>query len=74
MSDRWNELISSTEMIERAGITTRMLDEWVRRGHVTPAIQAHGSGTQRRWFSWQIGEVMEERYRTQLVHVRKGFR
>ncbi len=74
MSDRWNDLISTNEMARRANISYRMLDHWVRENLVVPAIAAQGSGTSRRWYSWQIGQVIEERHRTQLVHVKQGER
>ena len=51
------QLISSKEICERAGITYRTLDNWVTKGYATPAIDSDGSGTSRRWYEWQVGEL-----------------
>ena len=49
--------ISSQSMCHIVGITYRELDMWTRAGHVTPSIEAAGSGTRRLWHRSQVGEV-----------------
>lgn len=53
--------ISTSEMCRRAKVTYRMLDYWVHAGLVTPVVRAEGSGNQRRWHRYQVGEVVEIR-------------
>ena len=43
--------MNSTELCAAAGITYRQLDYWTRVGYLTPATEAHGSGSQRKWDS-----------------------
>jgi DNA-binding transcriptional MerR regulator len=52
-------LLSSAEMCERAGVTYRQLDNWARKGYVTPAQPAAGCGTQRRWSGDELDRVRE---------------
>lgn len=41
--------LSALDVCERAGITYRQLDYWIRTGAITPTQKANGSGTQRRF-------------------------
>lgn len=52
-------MISATEVVERTGVTYRMLDYWVRCGAVTPAVPAAGSGTRREFTEEQVDHVRE---------------
>lgn len=54
-------LISTPELCRRAKVTYRMLNMWVVLGLVKPAVESRGSGTVRRWFQYQVGEVIEIR-------------
>lgn len=47
-------MLSALEVCRRTGCTYRMLDYWVRLGIVTPALDARGSGTQRRFTLEQL--------------------
>lgn len=38
-----------SEAADLAGITFRQLDYWVRTGAVVPTVEAHGSGSRRRF-------------------------
>lgn len=54
------EAYSTHEIAEKAGITYRQLDYLVKQGRVRPEIQdCDGSGTQRRWAPWQVGEIVQ---------------
>lgn len=39
---------SSTDVCELVGCSFRMLDYWIRNGHITITHDAHGSGNHRR--------------------------
>jgi hypothetical protein len=47
--DEGSLLLSSTEVCRRADVTFRQLDYLIRCGILTPAREARGSGTQRRF-------------------------
>ena len=52
--------LSSREVCERAGVTYRQLDNWARRGYVTPSLlEASGCGTARRWAPGDVARVLE---------------
>lgn len=55
------ELISTLEMARRSGVSLRRLDLWVHKGYLTPAVTSSGTGRPRRWYEWQVGEVIEVR-------------
>lgn len=52
-------LITSTELCRRAGVSYRKIDTWTRDGLIVPHVDSSGSGTQRQWGEWQVGEVVE---------------
>jgi DNA-binding transcriptional MerR regulator len=54
-------LLSSFEVCRRARVTYRMLYSWATSGLVIPAVDSDGSGTVRRWWPYQVGEVIEIR-------------
>jgi hypothetical protein len=44
------EWYTTDEVANRAGLTFRQVDYWIRRGAIVPSLRsAHGSGTRRRW-------------------------
>lgn len=47
--DGGETLISTPELSVRSGATYRQLDYWARTGYLVPAVEAHGSGTRRKW-------------------------
>ena len=60
-AEQYGELISTMDVCRRARVTFRMLDTWVRIGMVVPSISGQGSGTQRKFREFQVGEVCEIR-------------
>ena len=52
-------LLSSQEVLTEFnnGLTYRELDHWVRKGIITPAIRADGSGTRRYFTETNIQEI-----------------
>lgn len=56
-----SELLSTYEVCRRARVTYRMLYSWATHGLVVPAVDSQGSGTVRRWWPYQVGEVVEIR-------------
>jgi hypothetical protein len=40
---------STREACAAAGVTFRMADYWIRRGAITPTVDADGCGTRRGW-------------------------
>lgn len=42
-------LFSSDQVCRLTGVTYRQLDHWTRTGTISPAIDAQGSGSRRRW-------------------------
>lgn len=46
--------LSSTEMVNLAGMSYRQLDYWTRVGTLVPAVAAHGSGSVRGWAMQQV--------------------
>lgn len=53
-----DDLLSSTDVCQRAGITYRQLDYWARLGVVAPVVDCAGSGTQRRWDREQVRDFI----------------
>jgi hypothetical protein len=51
---------STTEVIEAAGISYRMLDGWRRRGYVAPSLRRRytGSGNMIRWSQADVDHVL----------------
>lgn len=50
--------LTSKQVCERAGITYRQLDYWVRSGYITPAVViGEGYGGRRYWAKWQMAGV-----------------
>jgi len=49
--------LSALDVCRQAGITYRQLDYWCRIGAITPARQANGSGTQRRFTNGQARAI-----------------
>ena len=39
------------------GLTYRMIDNWVRRGYITPEVPAAGSGSRRRFTDEQVDTI-----------------
>jgi len=51
---------TTVQIAKAAGISYRRLDVFVRSGLITPAVyEGDGSGTQREWGQWQVGEIVE---------------
>lgn len=48
---------SAHETCEQVGCTYRMLDYWVRTGHVRPTVEARGSGSRRRFTRRDVRSV-----------------
>lgn len=49
--------LNALDVCRIAGITYRQLDYWIRVGAITPAQQADGSGTQRRFTTGQARAI-----------------
>lgn len=49
---------STTQVAEIAGVTFRMIDYWVRNGHITIRAQARGSGSRRRWTQAELDALV----------------
>ena len=41
--------LTTTQLAQTLGVTTRNIDHWLRRGYITCHQPAHGSGTARRF-------------------------
>ena len=51
-------MLTSTDLCERAGVTYRSLDYWVRPGALVPSVEADGSGSQRLFEDEALGQVV----------------
>lgn len=51
------ETYTATEAAARAGVTYRQLDYWARAGHLTPSVEADGSGTKRRYTTAEVDQA-----------------
>ena len=52
-----DELITSAEVCQLAGITYRQLDYWVRTEKIDCAVDAEGSGSQRLFYLGVVDEI-----------------
>jgi len=65
---------TSAEIVELAGVTYRRLDWACRRGYLTPAIPAHGSGTGRKFDKFDLALVKVAAWlQTQDIPVERAF-
>lgn len=46
---RERQALTSSEVCAKSGLSFRRLDYWTRRGWITPAVEAEGSGNHRLW-------------------------
>lgn len=57
-----DQVFTSVEVCDAAGITYRQLDWWCRSDYVRPSVQqADGTGTRRLWSAADLERVREVR-------------
>lgn len=49
---------STSQVVRHTGATFRMIDYWIRNGHVTIRRNASGSGTRRRWSRQELDALL----------------
>ena len=49
--------MSTNEVAEELDVSFRMLDHYLRRGHVTIQSEASGSGTRRKWKRHEVNAL-----------------
>lgn len=57
MKSPYPHLLSTADLADATGASFRQIDNWCRRGLITPIVKAEGSGTRRAWSERTVASV-----------------